>query len=190
MTTTTMTDLTKKTELVAADDAANQTARRDLDAARADLLASVVTVVRPALRALSSRVARTWTKTREGEASEPAPWRGIRLLGEGPLTVGNASRGAVRGRSLYLSSEGALVSCSYVGRWSKVEGEVSFWRLESSPVSALGAVEDGWDAELAMRALADALDHQLEGAKPERTRAMRERAERINAVAVLARASL
>jgi hypothetical protein len=161
----------------------------DAAVAKGELLDAVIDAIRPALRAICSQVALACAFTAEGTTTEPAPWRGVHLMGDGPwLTDRKTSPDGIRGRwggdRLVLRDDGQLVTLRYQGPWTSVKGEVSKWTAEAAPTDAVSAAAR-WDLDVIIGALSDAVMAQANGAAPERTAQLRESAERIRAHVVL-----
>ncbi len=166
-------------------------AERDANTA---LLDEVVSVIKPALPALVSRVITGCVMSGAGTTTSDAGWRGVPLLtdtGEAfgkPRTDGakDATRGRFSGRTLYLSMDGTFIELDFTGSWSLVGGEVSQWTATARPLQAF-AVTDQWDVDAVLDRIAAVLRQQKLGAKDERTDAIAARAQRLQALVKLAR---
>lgn len=167
-------------------------AEEEADAA---LLTALVETVRPALRALSSRpliASRTWwvdnistdTETRRAE------WRGLymRAVSDSPSGPAQdyprANSGAFVGRDLFLREDGTWVRLTYAGSWSKWQGSSDEWEAEEQVLTALEVAQEYKVADI-VESVRAALQAQLDGAKGSRTKAARERAARVAALAAL-----
>lgn len=159
-------------------------------AAEEVLLGQLVDAVRPALRALSSRLLeseRVWWPDNISTATEKSyhEERGVRLHGEGPSRDHpRANRGTIEGLDLVLLGDGAFARMDWSGHWSKWQGEED---LEESTLTriTLRDVVDGWDVDQLAAALHERLEAQMTGRAPKRTASARQRAEKLAAVSSL-----
>jgi hypothetical protein len=176
---------------VAGEHAAYEGAIDGERAARAQVLASVIEVLRPALRAICSRVDVAGVRSTAGTTRDAAGWRGVRLVGTGIVQDPGDSikRGEYKGHDLFLDEAGHLAELSYAGRWSSVHGEVSHWRSEVKVHTARQVVED-YDLGAILDRLVAVLEEQLQGDKAGNTRAIQARAARVTAVATMIRGTL
>lgn len=162
--------------------------------AHSELLAAIVNAVRPALAALASRISIALTRTAAGTTTEPAAFRGVYLvcdtgaLGAPRMLPSPGERGPYGGRCLCITMAGEFVELRYSGTWSKVKGEASSWTAvveRKEPIAV--AIE--WDVQAILTRLADLLVEQQLGRKGQATQELLERADRIRAIAKLARSS-
>lgn len=158
--------------------------------AEAQLLGQIVDAIRPALKALSSRLKaseRVWwpdnvsTATEQGFHEE----RGVRLAGTGPeRDHPRANDGAIEGTDLVLLEDGTFARLDWSGSWTRWQGRTS---EESSTLTRLSLrdVADEWDAETIAGDLAERLQAQLEGKASKTTQAARDRAKKLRSVSTL-----
>ncbi|HRY43420.1 MAG TPA: hypothetical protein P5164_05680 [Thermoanaerobaculia bacterium] len=159
-------------------------------AAEERLLGQLVEAVRPALRALSSRLLaseRTFWPDNVSTATEKDYHedRGVRLAGSGPeRDHPRANRGAIEGLDLVLLDDGTFARLDWSGHWSRWQGEED---LEESTLArvSLRDVVDGWDVDQLAAALHERLEAQMTGRAPKRTASARQRAEKLAAVSSL-----
>lgn len=159
-------------------------------AAEERLLGQLVEAVRPALRALSSRLLaseRTFWPDNVSTATEKDyhEERGVRLAGSGPeRDHPRANRGTIEGLDLVLLDDGTFARLDWSGHWSKWQGEGD---LEESTLTrvSLRDVVDGWDVDQLAATLHERLEAQMAGRAPKRTASARERAEKLRAVSSL-----
>jgi hypothetical protein len=167
-------------------------AGRELRTEKAKLLESVIQALKPALPAMCSVVGLSQTYSQAGATTDPAGWRGLYLAGDGPTgfeaaVVGKkADRGRYIGERLMLRQDGVLVLLTYDGPWSTVPGEVSSWRATERVMTSVEAL-GSYDIETLIGALQEALAAQAGGGSPRRAAALREKAERLKALATLVR---
>jgi hypothetical protein len=169
--------------------AALDVAGTDASLAKGELLAAVIDAIKPALRAICSKVAIGSTITDAGTTTEPASWRGLYLAGDGPCLVDRkTSPDGIRGRwggdRLMLRADGHLVTLRYQGPWTNVRGEVSKWTAEAIPTDAVSAT-GRWNLDVMIGSISNAVMAQANGASPRRAAQLRESAERIRALVVL-----
>jgi hypothetical protein len=167
-------------------------AEEEADAA---LLTALVETVRPALRALSSRPqayyhcwwvsnVKTDTETRRAE------WRGVYMRAVSDSPSGpekdhpSANSGQWVGGDLFLREDGTWVRLVYSGTWSKWQGAADKWEAEEEALTALEVAQEYKVADI-VESVRAALQAQLDGAKSARTKAARERAARVAALAAL-----
>ena len=187
-------------EKIAAEHADLEIAAADRRQAAAEVLERLLEAVRPACRALASRVAISCTESPAGTTTEPAAWRGLFLTGTGPKLVGRTAveqpgyareawpeRGRHGGTRLLLRDDGKLVEMAYDGPWSNVPGEVSSWRASAAVLEPIEAVARGYHLDAIAEAIGTALDAQAGGASRERAAELRAKAERLRALAQIVR---
>ena len=159
-------------------------------AAEAALLEKIVDAVRPALKALSSRLKaseRTWwpTSTETATARTDHPERGIKVDGDGPVRDHpRANDGAVSGQDLVLLEDGTFAVLDWSGNWTRWQGRTS---AEESTLTRITTrdVVDTYNAENIAQNLVDRLEAQLTGRAAKTTQAARDRAEKLQAVSRL-----
>jgi hypothetical protein len=167
-------------------------ARAERDKAEAELLEAVVEKVRPALRAISSRIKksnRTWWPDNVSTASEHSHFeeRGLLVHGDAHPECDHprANRGSYEGGGLWLLTDGTFASVVYEGSWSRWQGEGESWTAELTPLTAL-EVAEGYDVDGVVAAISTAIDKQA-GSREKPIKAATERAEKVRAVTSLLR---
>jgi hypothetical protein len=158
--------------------------------AEAALLERVVELVRPALKALSSRLKageRVWWPTSTETASEKTyhEEHGILVDGTGPeRDFPRANDGAISGQDLALLEDGTFAVLDWSGNWARWQGRSS---EEHSTLTRLPVADVlvGWDVETIARALVDRLERHAAGKAPTTTRTAADRAEKLRAVVAL-----
>jgi len=163
-------------------------------AAEVELLRVVIETVRPALKAITSRIKteNRWGSTGNGvypwEKDEHYAQRGLYLdpddlVGPGRERRGDQNRGSYVGSDRILLVDGSILELEYNGSWSQWQGETSGWTStqEVVPLEKLSS-EQIHDA---IRAIGAALQNQADGNKTKRTAASIERAAKIAAVTAL-----
>lgn len=170
----------------------NEAARVQRTDASAELLNAAVAAVKPALRALSSRIVTARVMSRAGRTDKDAIGvPGIFVASPG-VEQGPGPRlrsDGWFGQDLYLMQDGAWVLLVYDGVDSTAVSGVSEWSSDMVPLSA-GDVVEMLPVDVVLDALSRALDKQLEGNRPRRTQEMLDRAARLRALATLVRTSL
>lgn len=175
---------------VAAQHEEHQAALAALAAEEAALLDRVVGIVRPALRALSSRPlvgSRTcWHGASTSTSTHRADWRGVRLAGsDGPdEDHPRDNDGAYEGSDLYLRPDGTWTQLAYTGTWSRWQGATCEWEAEAVTLTVAQVVAEYEVADL-VRALLAACERQLAGNATARTAAARQRAATLAALVAL-----
>ena len=175
---------------VAEQHATMEAAFEEERAAEEVLLGQLVDAVRPALRALSSRL----------KASEKVFWpdsvstateksyhdeRGVILAGTGPeRDHPRANDGAIEGRDLVLLDDGDFARLDWSGYWTNWRGRTS---KETSTLTriTLRDVVETWDVDEIAAALSERLEAQLSGRATKTTASARQRTEKLRAVAAL-----
>jgi hypothetical protein len=157
----------------------------------ASLLAAIREMVRPALRALGSRVTAGGTRSPAGLTTDPAAFRGVHLAGTGllPAVLLPDKRGEFTGYDLFLSVDGIFEELHYFGAWSGVKGEVTTWRSRSSQLTPKQVAAE-YDVGHVLEQLRHRLKEQVQGEKPEHTRMIRARLDRVNQLIAAARKDL
>jgi hypothetical protein len=159
-------------------------------AAEAALLEQIVAAVRPALKALSSRLKaseRTWWPTSTETATERTdhPERGVRLAGSGPeRDHPRANDGQVEGRDLLLLDDGTFARLDWSGTWTRWQGRTSAEESALTRISTLDVVA-GWDVDEIASTLAKKLQAHVAGRSEKTTQAALARAEKLRSVALL-----
>lgn len=159
-------------------------------AAEERLLGQLVEAVRPALRALSSRLLeseRVWWPDNISTATEKSyhEERGVRLAGSGPeRDHPRANDGAIEGTDLVLLESGDFVRVDWSGSWTRWQGRTSHEESALTRLS-LADVVAGWDVDDVSRALVERLEAQVNGRAPKTTAAAKDRAEKLRAVVAL-----
>ncbi len=183
---------TSATATVAAAEERDQAATAERQAA-AELLALVVDIVRPSLRAIGSRVETShchWTAERRDPDSERTSDRYVPLTGDLEPYSRNQTEneGVYHGRDIALREDGAIVRLRYEGSWSRWQGAANRWETSIREYSsAEEAVADGWlDVGTYVDTLAKALDSAAPGLKARAEKA-RKNAAKLRAVVELLR---
>jgi hypothetical protein len=166
--------------------------RAELDAAAA-LLRGVVEAVRPALRAVASRI----------QVREVNEWRGATtfatteedfLDGPGGLIVSAAAPGPVRddnrlrsgryeGECLFLLPDGTWLELTYDGQWSNWVGAGRWWKAQARAMTDL-EVAGAYEVEEIVARIQRAME-TAQGSRTTATARMRERAQKLAALATL-----
>lgn len=160
---------------------------RDAEAA---LLAQIVESVRPALRALSSRLKaseRTFWPDNAAPATEKTyhPERGVLVDGDGPTRDHpRANEGAIVGTDLALLDDGTFAVLDWSGTWSRWQGATSFMQSALTRVSLRDVVEN-YNAENIAMELRNHLEGQRGGKTPKTIAAAKARAEKLRSVSTL-----
>lgn len=158
--------------------------------AEKELLEKLVDTVRPALKALSSRLKSmetTFWPTSVEIATEKTyhPERGVILDGNGPFRDHpRANDGRIGGTDLVLLDDGTFARLDWTGTWTRWQGRTS---EETSTLTRLDldAVVETWDVDEIAATLSERLEAQLAGRATKTTASARERAEKLRAVAAL-----
>lgn len=159
--------------------------------AEAAVLTTVVEMVRPALRALRSRIEKQYASTSGRNGCNPVteeswfPERGVLLVDNFYRErdeTGN--RGRFRGERLYLLDDGRFAEVKRRGQWSHWQGEWDRWTAEMVFLS-VEQVSRKYELPDVLKELADALEQQATGASAQRATKARERAVRLRAIAAL-----
>jgi hypothetical protein len=187
----TVTQLAPIVAQVATEDAAHVEAITAEQAAEAALLARIVETVKPALRAMASRIFRTWRTTSGRNGCNPVEEkdyfdeRGVCLVDAFTrVKDSTGNRGTYGGSRLYLLTDGRLAEVDREGTWSQWQGE---WDEESCTLTVVDAATAQRHYHLSdiVEGLKAALDKQIAGKKPNATKAAQARAEKIAALARL-----
>ncbi len=185
--------------------ASNLTAHEDAisqeRAAAVALLARVVELARPGLRAVSSRplICEDWEEGYRLDDAEPrterADWAGL-YLGEGrpgPERVDRWRNGQEQlagpwgGTDLFLLPDGTFRTLTYSGTWSRWQGASSPWIAEEEEPEIEEIVAAKWAPSVGaiVKRLADALQKEIDGGRAKATKTALDRAERLRALARL-----
>lgn len=116
-----------------------------------------------------------------------ADWRGLRLAGGVDRSEKYTSwSGSYKGESLWYNPGQGFVEITYDGAWSNWQGDSDGWNAKEKILMPLQAVQE-WDdlPTKAADALEKALKSYVQGKAVERTKAARERAEKLQAVSTL-----
>lgn len=159
--------------------------------ASAKTLERVIQVVKPAIRAISSRIKcrDDSTSGRNGcnhvEEIEYHTQMGFKLAGgvsQDKDETGN--RGSYGGIALYLLTTGELAHVEFDGTWSNWQGE---WDRLSSTLEIIDATEamNRYDIDDCLQELVKALKEQVSGKATAASKAARERATKLSALAAL-----
>lgn len=189
---TSLEELGARAEQVAADYAKRQTAHEEQLAAEAALLTAVIERVRPALRALGERpiVHRRSTADRVDDVEERHALRMVCLTDDRfrPERLGapQNSRGKYGKCDLGLAEDGSLYELTYSGHWSAWQGEADEWTAEVALVSPKQVAAD-YKVESLAAQISELLDKQLAGKSAQTTQAALDRAEKMRAIAALAK---
>lgn len=176
---------------VAAEHAAAEAAKAAELAAEEKLLESVVEMVRPALRALSTRPRVSYTcrycddQAYTSEAVTRAEWAGVWVAGtSGPdRDEPRDNAGAFEGWDLFLRPDGSWVRLGYSGRWSRWQGSTTSWESEEQDLD-LANVAKRYDVDEIVEALKQALT-KASGTRAKVTKAAAERTSKLTAVVQL-----
>ena len=176
--------------LVAEQHATMETAFDEERAAEEELLEKLVETVRPALKALSSRLKATettfWpTSTETATEKTCHPERGVILDGDGPFRDHpRANDGKIGGTDLALLDDGTFARLDWTGTWTRWQGRTSEETSTLTRITLRDVVET-WDVDELAAALAERLEAQLAGRATKTTASARERAERLRSVTLL-----
>jgi hypothetical protein len=174
------------------DDERRAAIKSDRDS-KAELLEAVVDAVRPALRAIATRVqldaAGTRCADRNGLLVGTKKTKEEYVVGPVVRPIsGDPLRGRYGGEDLFLMEDGGFFEVTYDGPWSKVAGEKSGWQGIGVPVGAAEVVA-GYDLGSILDEVEEELVAQAGGGAARATARAWASAERIHAIAVLVRAS-
>ncbi len=114
--------------------------------------------------------------------------KGLHLDGDphARLDHAEASSGAFEGVGLVLLETGELSTRCFAGTWSKEVGATNECTSHVCTISAREAMND-WALDRCLSSIVGALEAHLTGKGPDRARKARQRAERLRALAILAR---
>lgn len=179
--------------VVAADHEAFEAARSEALAAEAALLDGLIERIRPALKALSSRVETSernyWVgNTHQETDNECADWRGLHVLdekvGPGRKKDSSGNSGEYYGLDIFLATDGTFRKLQYSGSFSYWQGSTSEWESVETDLTSLDVAKFGLTEEVISN-IAQALDKQAKGDKKAATKTTLERAEKVRAISAL-----
>lgn len=180
-------DAAKLGELAAEQEEATAAASR----AEAELIKQIVELVKPALRALSSRVKvreRTWWPDSVSTATEEdfASWRGFRVSGDGPeRDHPGANQGEIEGVDTFIKADGSLCRLRYSGDWTRWQGRAEEWTASEATITPLDLAREV-GAEDIVKVLSEAVQRQLSsGGREKATARSRERAAVLGALSTM-----
>ena len=185
-----LAELAELAERVAQTHEEQLAAQDDEVKAEAELLGKIVMMVKPALRALSSRLPESyrlfWPDSVSTDTEKTfQDLRGVRLDGDGPSEdYPRANRGSYEGRDLYLLVDGTFVLVEYEGTWTRRQGESNRWDVTNHPMTLENVVKR-YKVEALSRAIFEALEQQDKGKAKDRTKSAKERATKVRAVSEL-----
>jgi len=190
MTEETIQGLSTLAAQVSAEHAASLAAIAARDAAEAKVLDAVVAAVRPALRAVASRIPTSgkhyWvTSTETDEDASYSDAHGLLVAGHSKPERDHprANAGAFEGAALYLLPDGTWLELTFDGRWTKWQGATTEWT--STPATLTTAeVVDQYSFESIVPRIQEAVT-KAAGSREKATRAALERAEKLGAIAAL-----
>ena len=183
--------LSEKAEIVAAGAQERTAAIKAEQAAEAELLSATIERIKPALRAISSRITKRHATTGGRNGCNPVnehsyhEERGLLLIDNTKrIRDVTGNRGTYAGASLYLLSDGrlAVVECS--GHWSHWQGEWDEEVMELRVVTAEEAMCE-WELSGCIEAISKALDAQVTGNSAKVAQAAKARAEKLRSLASL-----
>ena len=176
---------------VAKDHEAFTAALATQNEAEAALLGRIIETVKPALRALASRIKKYDFSTSGRNGCNPVSRceyfdeRGVMLVDDferGKDATGN--EGTYGGSRLYLLDNGTLAYVSREGTWSCWQGAADTYTATLAIVPTVRAVEM-YELTDMVEALNTKLEEQAKGSKGKRTKAATERAAKLAALASL-----
>lgn len=183
-----LTALAEQARGVAADVEENTVAKADKRSAAAQLLSGVVDAVRPALRAMSSRIVIARVSSGAGKTERTLDEPGVYLASlhaPVPLTPGpQVMAGTWQGTDLFLTRDGSFAMLSYDGVHEA--GGVSQWEAAIVELRVEDVVEM-FPLAVTLDAIARALTAQVGSNLGRRTKQIEEQAERLRALASLTR---
>jgi hypothetical protein len=191
VTSETLATLATTAATVAKDHEAFTTALATQSQAEAALLGRIIETVKPALRALASRIFRTWRTTSGRNGCNPVEEkdyfdeRGVCLVDAFEREKDDTgNRGTYGGSRLYLLDDGRLAEVDRTGSWSQWQGE---WNTEECTLEIVDVATAQRHYHLAdiIEALNTKLEEQAKGSKTKRTKAATERASKLAALTTL-----
>lgn len=158
--------------------------------AEAKVLETAIEAARPALRAISDRIRSSYYHTGGRNGCNPVKRityhaeRGVLLCDDYTQPKDETgNRGSYEGSGLYLLTDGRLAVVARDGSWSQWQGEPHSYEQTLTVVTPREAMDE-WKLDEALEALAEALEKQR-GKRD--SKAARERAERLAALATLSK---
>lgn len=167
--------------------AANEEAMADKKTASVELLDAVVEAVRPALRAMSSRIVTSRVTSGAGTTETALDEPGLYLTCIGPprdRPGPYATAGSWQGTDLFLCREGSFVMLSYDGELDRAG--VSKWAAAVVELATRDIV-DMFPLPVVLDAIARAMSAQANGNTTKRTEQIRNQADRLRALVTLVR---
>ena len=191
VTSETLTTLAATAATVATQHQEYQAALGTQQEAEAVLLGRIIETVKPALRALACQIKREDYSTSGRNGCNPVA-RYDTFAETGVCLVDNydrdkdetGNRGTYGGTRLYLLSDGRLAEVEREGTWSCWQGEADIYTATLEVITAADAVAR-YELTDMIEVLTAKLNEQIKGAKPTRTKAARERAEKLAALSTL-----
>lgn len=188
MDTETAKSLAESVAAVASEHQEAQEAHRQANEAEAELLARVVEMAKPALKALSTRPkvssTTTWHNVETHTEKTFAGWAGLRLAGDGAdEDFPRDNSGSYEGCDLFLLPDGTWKELVYTGSWSRWQGAGSHWEAEERERSTAQVVAK-YDVDDLVTELVAAID-KAKGTRAGSTKAALARAEKFRGLAVL-----
>ena len=191
VTSETLATLATTAATVAAEHSAFATAVDTQNAAEAALLELIIDTVKPALRALGSRIVKLDRSTSGRNGCNPVEEkdyfdeRGVCLVDAfSRQKDATGNEGSFGGSRLYLLTDGRLAEVDREGTWSQWQGAWSGYEATLTIVDAATAQRHYELADM-IEALNTKLAEQLKGEKAKRTKAAQARASKLAAVASL-----
>jgi len=191
-----VTSLEARTNAVVQQTTELKAAIADEQEQRAALLSVVLTMIKPALPSLLSKIQIDSVHHNDGQHQDQAKYharRGLRLDGcgskTGPVYDEGDRGGAIEGWDVFLLDDGSVLELHYAGSWSAYDRDTDVWTVEQERTlpadDAVGfLVGEGHD-KAALEAISVALDKQVDGKAKSRIKAARERADTIRAILTL-----
>ncbi len=191
---------TTNVQTLATEAAKLATLATDYDAAReaeldaeASVLDAAIDAVRPALRSMSKRIVQYSYETSGRNGCNPVSEtryfgsRGIVLVDDYERVKDETgNRGDLSGARLVLLSDSTLARVKRSGSWSCWQGEADTWEAEMSMLTPREAM-DRYELDDCLAALSAAVETATKALSSDVTDRARQRAERLHAVATLAR---
>ena len=187
----TLATLATTAATVATEHAAYTEARTAEASAEAALLGRIITTVKPALRALASRIKKYDFSTSGRNGCNPVSRceyfaeRGVMLVDDFEREKdATGDEGTYGGSRLYLLDDCTLAYVSRKGAWSCWQGAADTYTAELTIITVASAVEM-YELTGIVEALNTKLEEQAKGSKGKRTKAATERAAKLAALASL-----
>ena len=162
--------------------------------AKVALLEHVIEAAKPALRALASKITKSyrhwWIDNARGDSEDTFyADRGFCLTDDrqGPISKNTTSfTGVYNGTDVILRVDGSLAEVEYNGEWSNWQGAASSWDSEMHATTAWDLVADDYDVEKLIDRLVTALEKQT-GTREKVTKTAIDRAEKLRSIVRLAK---